>query len=59
MIFPFTSKLKQLADDELMQRVVRGEDKAFDELYRRCISSSSASCLSFEVKGKIICPCIV
>ena len=35
MIFPFTSKLKQLADDELMLRVVRGEDKAFDELYRR------------------------
>ena len=35
MIFPFTSKLKQLADDELMRRVVRGEDKAFDELYRR------------------------
>ena len=35
MIFPFTSKLKKLADDELMQRVVRGEDKAFDELYRR------------------------
>ena len=35
MIFPFTSKLKQLADDELMRRMVRGEDKAFDELYRR------------------------
>ena len=35
MIFPFTSKLKKLADDELMRRVVRGEDKAFDELYRR------------------------
>lgn len=35
MIFPFTSKLKQQTDGELMQQVVRGEHKAFDELYRR------------------------
>lgn len=35
MIFPFTSKIKPLTDAEVMLRVVNGEEKAFDELYRR------------------------
>ena len=35
MIFPFTPPLKELTDSELMWRIRKGHDKAFDELYRR------------------------
>lgn len=35
MIFPFTSNIKQLPDGEIMRRISKGQDKAFEELYRR------------------------
>ena len=35
MIFPFISNLKKLSDGELMHRIQQGQEKAFDELYRR------------------------
>ena len=34
-MFLFTSNLKKLTDGEVMHRIVEGEEKAFDELYRR------------------------
>lgn len=35
MIFQLTANYKKLTDDELMLKVKKGEDKAFEELYRR------------------------
>lgn len=35
MIFQFTSALKKLTDGEIMIRIKKGQEKAFEELYRR------------------------
>ena len=35
MIFPFNSNIKKLSDGEIMSRVKKGQEKSFEELYRR------------------------
>ena len=35
MIFQFTSNIRKLTDGEVMLRIKKGQERAFDELYRR------------------------
>lgn len=35
MIFQFVSNIRKLTDDQVMLRVQKGQERAFDELYRR------------------------